>query len=141
MDANRLPAPDQTPDRATLIDAALEDAAGLTRFLDSRVGDAVEAQDLMQELYLPLLRLRGPLAIRSPKAYLYPVATHLVCEHRRKCRAHPSILSFDELGPEAPELSTSVAHCPESAATLREAIELLARRLADLPPKVQAALL
>ena len=46
-----------------LLRSAVAQAEKLTRFLSAQVGNAAEAQDLMQEIYLRILRLREPEAV------------------------------------------------------------------------------
>lgn len=63
----------------------------------SRRGAHEEAEDMVQETYLRLLRaqLAQGEAIANPEAYLYTVATHLV--HEQALRRRPLALPPDEL--------------------------------------------
>jgi RNA polymerase sigma factor (sigma-70 family) len=54
---------------------------GLERFLRARSGSAAEAEDLVQDLWLKLGGVVGPVA--EPLAYLYRMADNLVLDRRR----------------------------------------------------------
>jgi len=82
-----MPSSTALPVRQHLLRAAITHAGELTRFLASQVADVSEAQDLMQEVYVAVLRLKFPEAIRSPKAYLTTVITRLCIDSRRSARA------------------------------------------------------
>jgi RNA polymerase sigma factor (sigma-70 family) len=53
----------------------------LERFLRARCGDATEAEDLIQDLWLKLPSASGPVS--EPLAYLYRMANNLVLDRRR----------------------------------------------------------
>jgi len=57
--------------------------AELLRFLSARTGDAAEAQDLVQEVWLRIERgALGPIA--NGRAYLFRIAHHLVLDRVRE---------------------------------------------------------
>jgi RNA polymerase sigma factor (sigma-70 family) len=57
----------------------------LHRFLSRRMGTRrAEASDLVQEVYLRLLRLEDIDAIRNPQAYLYTIANHVLHQYTLK---------------------------------------------------------
>jgi RNA polymerase sigma-70 factor (ECF subfamily) len=106
----------------------------LLRFFSSRVGDPSEAQDLVQEVYLRLVKLERPDLIRNPRAYVIRVAANIVREHWLTCAARPPHVEFEE------NSSDGMPVNEEFCVTL-ERLELLALVLEDLPPKVAAALI
>jgi RNA polymerase sigma factor (sigma-70 family) len=53
----------------------------LERFLRARCGDATEAEDLIQDLWLKLPSAHGPVS--EPLAYIYRMADNLVLDRRR----------------------------------------------------------
>ena len=85
--------------RETRIVAAYRDNRGpLLRFLSARLGNAHEAEDLLQELYLKLDRLDGGEQIVDPAAYLYRMAHNLVRDFRReRARAHKREAAWTDL--------------------------------------------
>lgn len=129
--------------RQNVLGTALAHANELHRFLASQIKDASEAQDLLQEVYIRLLKLRCVTAIRSPKAYAFKVAANIAYEHRRERKGRPRHITLDELSPEVLDESpfASVSDAPESSVALAEALRTLGERLNDLPPKVGAAIL
>ncbi|WP_243041379.1 RNA polymerase sigma factor [Dyella sedimenti] len=110
----------------------------LNRYFLKRTAHAWDAQDLVQELYLRLLRTdRGsPEVIRNPEAYLFTVAANLVKEHAAKRQRNP--LGSDELDVVIDRLATPC----DAAAGIDRALRR--QRLADvigrLTPKCRAAL-
>jgi RNA polymerase sigma factor (sigma-70 family) len=138
-----MPSSTALPVRQHLLRAAITHAGELTRFLASQVADTSEAQDLMQEVYVAVLKLKFPEAIRSPKAYLFTIAANLAHVHRLRRAAAPTHVAWDEVLPEVLHTGhpSSEANLPESEALLAERLEYLGRRLSELSPKVQAAIL
>ena len=129
--------------RRGLLGFAVIDAHKLTRFLATRVGDAVEAQDLMQEIYLRILRLKQPEGIRNPRAYFFKVAANILHEHRLRRNAQPPLVEWNETAAEnlRADFEAAESNVPESEAVLAERLEVLRDRLSELSPKVQAAIL
>jgi len=55
----------------------------LRRFLAKRLRDAAgDVPDLIQEIYLRMLRVPQEKSIRSPQAYLFTVAFHVLHQHK-----------------------------------------------------------
>ncbi len=61
-------------------DAFLNYEAELKRYLGSRLGNRYDAEDLAQEAYLRLSRVKKQTLIRNPEAYLFKIANNLVNE-------------------------------------------------------------
>ncbi len=115
----------------------------LTRFFISRVPDAHEAGDLVQEVYLRLLRMDRPDLIRCPEAYLFTVAAHIAPEHRLKHSTPPLHVALDEMPID--ELPADIARfetaAPEHAALQGDRTRKLETILAQLSPKARATLI
>jgi RNA polymerase sigma-70 factor (ECF subfamily) len=58
-----------------------EHRRALQKYFYGRIRIKSEAQDLAQEVYVRMLRVSDPEAIRNPQLYLYAVASNLVKEH------------------------------------------------------------
>jgi DNA-directed RNA polymerase specialized sigma24 family protein len=58
-----------------------EHGAALQTFFVRRIRSSADAQDMAQEVYVRMLRIRDQAAIRHPVHYLYTVANNLVKEH------------------------------------------------------------
>jgi RNA polymerase sigma-70 factor (ECF subfamily) len=106
----------------------------LHRFLARRLPSEADTQDLVQEVYLRLLRFDGAELVRHPRAYLCKIAAHVACEWQlesRQSKPHSSD-ALDEL---------------VSDDALGEGIDLDRRRermrgaLAELPANMRAALM
>jgi RNA polymerase sigma-70 factor (ECF subfamily) len=53
----------------------------LRQFLSRRVRNVTDVPDIVQEVFLRMLRVRDPAAINSPEAYLFTVALHVAQQH------------------------------------------------------------
>ena len=74
-----------------------EHRAALQSFFLRRIRSKADAADLAQEVYLRMLRIRDPGAIRNPVAYLYTVASNLVKEHAVLDCRQSSGVDIDEM--------------------------------------------
>ena len=126
-------------DRQSFI-AALASQYGrrLRRYLSARVRNTADVPDLAQEVFLRLLRVEHPEAIRSPEAYLFTVASHVISQHTLRQAVAPVSVDITEIYPELQALSASEPH---SNADTHERLKALERTLADLPARVSATLL
>lgn len=126
--------------RQELLRTAMMHACELTRFLQRQVSDAHDAQDLMQELYLAILKAQ-PQDVRHAKAYLFAIAANLAYQHRQRRKVRPQHLTLAAV----PEEFFQTTHPgweasgPESEVVLAERVAWLGRRLDELSPKVRAA--
>lgn len=105
----------------------------LMRFLRHGVANDADVQDLAQEIYLRLLRVKNPELVVAPRAYVYRVAMHVLDEWRGRQRRE-RLHSSDALD----SLETSESSDPpeelELLATVQEAIK-------QLPPTYSAAVI
>ena len=62
----------------------------LRRYLSGRVRNTADVPDLAQEVFLRLMRVDNHDAIRSPEAYLFTVARHVVHQHTLRQAAIPA---------------------------------------------------
>jgi RNA polymerase sigma-70 factor (ECF subfamily) len=126
-----------------LLRTAVTHAEELTRFLKYQVSNVNDGEDLMQELYVRILKSNVSEEIRSPKAYLFRVARNLAYAHRLSCAASPAHIALEEAPPEVVHGTPHAleASAPEADAMLAERLEELGDRLSELSPKVQAAIL
>jgi len=68
----------------------------LQAYFRRRLRSKADAADLAQEVYLRMLRLTDPGAIRNPQAYLYTVASNLVTERAILDRRQAASLDLDD---------------------------------------------
>jgi RNA polymerase sigma factor (sigma-70 family) len=110
----------------------------LQRFLLARVGNVADVPDIVQEVYLRMLRVPNIESIRSPEAYLFTVAQHVVQQHTlRQSATPPSVELAQMLNPPA------AAHDTDPALTLDadQCLERLQGALDELTPKARATFL
>jgi len=115
----------------------------LMRFFCSRLPDASEAPDLVQEVYLRILRLGRPDLIRCPQGYVYTIAASVAHEHWRKRASRPPHVTLDEAPDDALPVDADalLTTGPEAAAVTAEQVGQLSALLDELAPKVRAALI
>src|ERR1051326_2641221 len=58
----------------------------IARFLTARLGNAEDAQDVAQELFLRLERVPDPRELADPAAYVFRMGLNLANDHRRSRR-------------------------------------------------------
>jgi RNA polymerase sigma-70 factor (ECF subfamily) len=110
----------------------------LRRFLKLRLGNASDVPDLAQEVFLRLLRVPNHEEIRSPEAYLFTVASHVVQQHYQKQVATPASLDWVDQFADSPGPATDD---PPAQVEVRQRLEHLERTLDQLPPRVAMALI
>jgi RNA polymerase sigma-70 factor (ECF subfamily) len=128
--------------RQQLLREAITHADALKRYLRRRT-DPVEVEDLMQEVYLAILKARSQDNIKSPKAYVFRIAASIAHQHRsRRAAEHERLVFEDPANATAiSDAQESDANSPEQAAAFDECLAALSERLGSLSPRVQAAIL
>lgn len=123
-----------SPSSSGLAQTYAEIRAGLLRFLTARLGDAAEAEDVLQELWLKIQAAEtGPVA--NAKAYLYRSAQNLaldVVRARQRTRTRErewAAASFSGSQTEPVDLSPNA----EADMLAREEAAALASAIAALP--------
>lgn len=97
-------------------------------FVRGRLGDAQEAEDVLHEAFMSVLRERGRRTeVRSFRAWLYQVAHHL-CLNRIRSRKRRDRLVESA----AQEIPTSAAEPPEVSLDSRQRAAALERAVARL---------
>jgi RNA polymerase sigma factor (sigma-70 family) len=110
----------------------------LRRFVSARLRNAVaDTPDLMQEVYLRLLRIDDHEAIRNPQAYLFTVASHVLHQHALRQAATLERVDLSDIE------SRLLAPDPDPAAEVEteQAFAELGRSLQQLSPKAYATLI
>ncbi|KRG71389.1 hypothetical protein ABB27_03870 [Stenotrophomonas terrae] len=80
------PAGQEPPGREFAARAVHDYSAELHRFLRRRVAEAQDLGDLVQEVYLRLLRVQSIETVRNPLAYIYGIAAHVASEFNMRQR-------------------------------------------------------
>jgi RNA polymerase sigma factor (sigma-70 family) len=110
--------------------------SALQAFFYRRIRHRPDAADLAQEVYLRMLRISDPEAIRDPDAYLYTVASNLMRESaaggpHRDARVDVEEVSVDE------QLAELMSF--DAAIDAEKRVQRLRQVLQELPPKCHAA--
>lgn len=127
----------QDEKNAFLAAIAAQHGQPLRRFLLARVHNAADASDLVQEVFLRLLRVPNHDAIRMPEAYVFALANHVLYQYRlRMARRPESVDIMDVLA----EVQSMPEEDPAARADTQQRVTKLERTLSALSPKARAAL-
>jgi len=110
----------------------------LLGFFTQRLRNRADAPDLAQEVFLRLMRVEHHETIRSPEAYLFTVASHVLSQHTLRQASTPASIDISEL---FGELQLTSDDDPLARADAQQRLEQIDRSLAQLPPKVSSTLL
>lgn len=119
--------------------AAVERAHGrrLRRFFSARMRNAADVPDLVQEVFLRLLRIERHEAIRNPQAYLYTVASHVLHQHALRETATSDAVRFADI---LRDLRLSDDTDPALEVETEQSFEALGRALERHSPRAYATL-
>jgi len=109
----------------------------LRRFLSARLRNAADVPDLAQEVFLRLLRVEDHRSIRSPEAYLFTIASHVIHQHTVRRSNEPVEVDIADV---LSELRTLSSDDPPEQVAHAQRLEELQRMLALLPARVATAL-
>jgi RNA polymerase sigma factor (sigma-70 family) len=110
----------------------------LRRFLASRLRNgSADAADLVQEVYLRLLRMNHHETIRSSEAYLFTTAFHVLHQHVMHRSAMPEMVEITAL---IDQMAGTADTDPQQVAETEQYLVALQHALDRLPPKAQAVL-
>ena len=110
----------------------------LLSFFTRRLRNRTDAPDLAQEVFLRLMRVEHHESIRSPEAYLFTVASHVLNQHTLR---QASTLASIDISEVFAELQLTSDDDPMARADAQQRLEQLNRSLAKLPSKVSSTLL
>jgi len=125
--------------RALLTDLEQVHGRQLRRFLASRMGRAsADVPDLVQEIFLRLLRIKDHEAIRNPQAYLFTVASHVLHQYSLQRSTRPE--RMDPLDFASEFQNTTVAD-PADELDIEQRLERIDKDLTQISPRAYAALI
>jgi len=112
--------------------------SSLRAFFYRRVKSKFSVPDLVQEVYVRMLRVNDTDAILNPEGYLYTVASNLLGEHAVLEQRQSTHAEIDQ-----PLLQAEIARTPDFEELLdtRARVHRLREVLAQLPPKCRATVL
>jgi RNA polymerase sigma factor (sigma-70 family) len=120
----------------TFVEGLFAYRGALQAFFYRRLRTKADAADLVQEVYLRMLRVSDPEAIRNPEAYLFTVAGNLLKEHAVADRRHAQEMAVEA---ETPAL-TSVPGF-EAAVDATQRVARLCEVLEELPLRCSTAVI
>jgi RNA polymerase sigma factor (sigma-70 family) len=120
------------PTRRFVVKLFAEHRRALQAYIHRRIRAKSDAPDLVQEVYLRLLRVSNPETIDNPQGYMYTVARNLVREHAALERR----LSDQSLEPQVGELPALDSQLEDG-----QMIEHLEVVLEQLPARWRTALI
>lgn len=124
--------------RALITGLVVSHGVKLRRFLLLRLRNAADVPDILQEVYLRMLRVPNVESIRSPEAYLFTVAQHVVQQHGLRQSATPPSIELSEM-------LNSARAVPDVDPVLeldaQQCLEQLQAELDRLSPKLRATFL
>lgn len=124
-------------DKNALVEGlAADQGERLRQFLHKRVRNAADIPDLIQEVYLRLLRVSSHETIRVPEAYIFTIARHVAQQHRLLAAPTESSVEIDRV---LSDLRSESDPCLE--ATAEQCLDELNDALERMAPKVQATFL
>lgn len=127
-------------DRTAFVAAmAARHAGKLRRFIEARLRHAVaDVPDLVQEVFLRMIRLTHLESIRTPEAYLFTVAKAVLHQHRAQQAAIPEAVDITDV---LAELEDERESGPDEQLYAQQRIADLEEALAQLPRKAYATLI
>jgi RNA polymerase sigma factor (sigma-70 family) len=110
----------------------------LRRFFAVRVRNRADVPDLAQEVFLRLLRVHHHESIRSPEAYLFTVASHVLHQHSLKQAQTPASIDITQV---FADLQLSSDEDPVERVATQQRLAEVERALDELPPRLSTTLL
>lgn len=111
---------------------AREHGQRLHRFLVARLRQAAgDVPDLVQEIYLRLLRIPNHQSIRSPRAYLFTVALHVLHQHKLSLATTPRAIDITDV---LSELEARAGDNPSAQLETDDELKTFELVLKQLPP-------
>jgi RNA polymerase sigma-70 factor (ECF subfamily) len=110
----------------------------LRQFLHTRVRNAADIPDIIQEVFLRLLRVPNYETIRVPERYIFTIARHVAQQYRLQSAQSVQSIDVDET---LSELVPKSESDPLLEVTAEQCLEMLDAALNEMAPKVQATFL
>lgn len=123
---------------ALVEELASKQGARLRQFLRARVRNAADIPDIIQEVFLRLLRVPNQETIRAPEAYIFTIARHVAQQHTLQSAAQAGSAELDE--------TFADLHCvagadPALEVSAQQCLDELNQALLQMSPKVRSTFL
>jgi RNA polymerase sigma factor (sigma-70 family) len=121
--------------QAFVTDIATQHGRKLRRYLAARLRNAADVPDLVQEVFLRLLRVEWHESVRNPEAYVMTVAGHVLHQHTLRLASTPQPVSAVDV---LVDLQEAIESDPVVRIDVERRLEELDTALERLPPKLHA---
>jgi RNA polymerase sigma factor (sigma-70 family) len=126
-------------DKSALVEGlAMTYGKRLRRFLRTRVRNRADIPDIVQEVFLSLLRVSHHEMIRIPEAYIFTVARHVARQQALEQAAEGDQVDLNGM---LEELRSGTEADPDLNVIARQCLAVIERNLRNLSPKAQATFL
>jgi RNA polymerase sigma factor (sigma-70 family) len=127
-------------DRSAYVAAmAVRHAGKVRRFIEARLRHAVaDVPDLVQEVFLRMMRLSHLESIRTPEAYLFTVAKAVLHQHRAQQSSMPEAVDITDV---LAELTDHGESGPDEQLYAQQRLADLEQALSQLPRKAYVTLI
>jgi RNA polymerase sigma factor (sigma-70 family) len=122
--------------QAFVSEVAITQGRRLRRYLAARLRNAADVPDLVQEVFLRLMRVRRHESIRNPEAYVMTVAGHVLHQHTLRGATAPESLSAVDM---LVDLQMATETDPVAQIDAQRRLQNLDLALEQLAPNVHAA--
>jgi RNA polymerase sigma factor (sigma-70 family) len=119
-------------------DVATQQKDRLRQYLRSRVRNSSDIPDIIQEVFLRLLRVPSHESIRMPERYVYTIARHVAMQHNLRSSSPEQTGTVEQ---ELSEIPSGSDVDPALAVDAEECLRTLNAAMEDMSPKVQATFL
>ena len=131
-------APLQADEKQTFVtEIATQHGRKLRRYLAARLRNTADVSDLVQEVFLRLLRVERHESIRNPEAYVMTVAAHVLHQHTLRLATAPQALAASDV---ILDLQSVIETDPVAQLDARRRLEQLDYALSQMKPNVHATL-
>jgi RNA polymerase sigma factor (sigma-70 family) len=121
-------------DRQTFVtEVAIKHGKRLRRYVAARLRNPADVPDLVQEVFLRLLRMDQHEPIRNAEAYLMTIAGHVLHQHTVRSAAAPESLEV------LVDLQIGITPDPEAQVDAQRRLQAVDRILEGMSPNVRAA--
>ncbi|KQP50021.1 RNA polymerase sigma factor [Pseudorhodoferax sp. Leaf274] len=112
----------------------------LLRFLQRKLGNASDAEDVVQESFVRLAAAeRGGTVVERPRQFVFRIAANLACDHLRHAARNQGLFGAD-VDATVHAAAAPTAANPAARAEHRQLLALLERAIAELPQRQREAL-
>jgi RNA polymerase sigma factor (sigma-70 family) len=120
---------------AFVTEIATQHGRKLRRYLAARLRNAADVPDLVQEVFLRLLRVERHESIRNPEAYVMTVASHVLHQHTLRLATAPRTVDAIDV---IVDLQSAIEIDPVAQLDARRRLEQLDYALSQMKPNVHA---